>query len=131
MIPGLENLGNLSALLNSPLWQIALGLVGYLVAKRFPAFQSLVWALLDALKISRPNVPTPGPVPSPSPNPGPTPGPIPTPGPSPTPAPVADLLSALLAQLLARRQHNAAAALVEMARTIEPDNSNEPEVELK
>lgn len=130
MIPGLETLGNLSALLSSPLGQIALGLVGYLVAKRFPAFQSLVWGLLDALKIPRPNVPTPGPGPSPSPTPGPIPGPLPGPTPD-NPRPVADLLSALLAQLLARRQHNAAAALVEMARTIEPDNSNEPEVELK
>lgn len=140
MLPDLSNLGNLTALLSSPLGQIGLGLAMFIFAKRFPAFQSLAWTLLDALKIPRPNVPTPGPTPgpapSPLPNPSPFPFPIPTPGPNPGPTPdnlrpVVDLLSALLAQLLARRQLNAAAAVVEMARTIETDNANEPEVELK
>ncbi len=117
MISGLD-FGNVGALLSSPLGQIGVGVALFFIAKRFPAFQSLAWYLLDALKIPRPNVP------SPSPAPGPTPSPdVPDPAPSTVvnPAPVADLLSQLLAQLLAKRQHNAAAALVEMARTLESE----------
>lgn len=116
-----EAFQNVQEWLATPLGQIALSLGAFLVAKRFPAFQSMVWFLLDALKIPRPNVPTPGPGPGPSPFPGPTPNPSPIPGPLPE---VGGLLSQLLASLLARRQHKAAAELVALAQQIEAADEN-------
>lgn len=115
-------LQNVQAWLATPLGQIALSVGAFLIAKRFPAFQSMTWFILDALKIPRPNVPTPGPAPSPSPSPvpGPSPGPSPSPGPLPE---VGGLLSQLLAVLLAKRQHNAAADLIALAQRIEENNA--------
>lgn len=113
-----EVMNNVVAWFSTPLGQVALSIGAYLIAKRFPAFQSLVWFLLDALKVPRPNVPTP----SPSPTPAPTPGPTPTPGPAPAPSPVPELgglLSQLLSALVANKQHNAAAELISLASRIE------------
>lgn len=111
--------------LKTPTGAALLSVVGYLVAKRFPAFQALVWALLDVLKITRPNGPPPVPAPSPAPTPAPTPGPGPGPVPDPVPDLVAlpldlgGLLSTLVSQLIAKRQHGAALAVVELAKSID------------
>lgn len=102
--------------LKTPTGAALLSVAGYLVAKRFPAFQALVWALLDVLKISRPN----GPAPVPAPTPAPTPAPL-APDLVGLPLDVPTLLSSLVSQLIARRQHGAASAVVKLAESIEPE----------
>lgn len=112
----MQALTSIIAFLQSPLGQAVLGVALFLIAKRFPAFQGLIWSLLDALKVPRPNVP-PGPPPVPGPGPGPDPSPV-VPSPS---LDLGSLLSALLARLLAAKQHDAAKSLVELAAKLEPE----------
>lgn len=114
-----EVLNNVAAWFATPIGQIALTVGGYLLAKRFPAFQSMVWFLLDALKVPRPNTPTPSPGPAPGPAPSPTPSPLPLPIVPGGPVDVGGIVSQLLAALLARRQHAAAADLIQLAQRLD------------
>lgn len=110
-------MNNVAAWFATPIGQIALTVGGYFLAKRFPAFQSMVWFLLDALKIPRPNTPGPSPAPVPAPAPSPVPSPLPiVPG---GPVDVGGIVSQLLAALLAKRQHGAAAELIQLAQRLD------------
>lgn len=101
---------NALAWLSTPLGQMAVGVVAFLIAKRFPAAQSLIWSLLDPFKVPRPGQPVDPIKPA---------TPVVDVKPSEPTCDVAALLSHLVGALLANKQHGVASELIGLASRID------------
>lgn len=101
---------NALAWLSTPLGQMAVGVVAFLIAKRFPAAQNLIWSLLDALKVPRPNQPV---------DPSKSTTPVAEVRAAEPTCDVAGLLSQLVGALLANKQHGVASELIGLASRLE------------
>ncbi len=106
-----EFLSNALAWLSTPVGQIAIGVAAFLIAKRFPAAQSLIWSLLDQFKVPRPNATTVEPS-------KPTTSVVEVKSDEPT-CDVAGLLSQLVGVLLANKQHGVASELIGLASRLD------------
>lgn len=112
------------AFLSTPIGQAVVSLVCYLIAKRFPLAQRIIWAVLDLFR-----VPHPDRQPSPAPS-LPTPGTLnyQPPGPAAVDArPVRDLIRDLVGVLTARGRFGEAAAMLKLAPEIDKDGDGIPD----
>lgn len=101
---------NALAWLSTPIGQVAVGVAAFLIAKRFPAAQSLIWSLLDAFKVPRPGQPVDPITPA---------TPVVDVKPAEPTCDVAGLLSQLVGVLLANKQHGVASELIGLASRLD------------
>lgn len=114
----------LIAFASTPLGQAVLTIAGYLIAKRFPIAQRLIWAVLDIFRVPHPDRQPPGPQPLPAPDkldnqPS---------GPAAVDArPVRDLIRDLVGLLTARGQFGQAAAMLQLAPELDRNGDGIPD----